>query len=201
MRTPRRRTAGPRGEHDRDGFTALVAQAAETIVRDEGARALGMRRLASTVGYAPNSIYNAVGDLDQVVLRVNARTFGRLRAALDAAIDPDAEARAQALALADAYLAFVQADPAVWSLVAEHALPPDIATPDWYAHALAEATGLVDRVLAPLVPDPGERIRTVVALWAALHGLAALSTSRKLAALTAEPPEALARMLVTRVLA
>ncbi|HEV7438142.1 MAG TPA: hypothetical protein VGN94_00750, partial [Methylobacterium sp.] len=34
------RTAGPRGEHDREGFLALVTDAAEAIVRDEGLRAL-----------------------------------------------------------------------------------------------------------------------------------------------------------------
>ena len=72
------RSSGPRGEHDRESFVALVAGTAEDLVRREGFRALGMRRLAGAIGYAPNSIYNAVGDLDQVLLRVNARTLAQI---------------------------------------------------------------------------------------------------------------------------
>lgn len=201
MKTVKKRAAGPRGEHDRAGFAALVGAAAEAIVRDGGLRALGMRRLAAAIGYAPNSIYNAVGDLDAVLLRVNARTFDRLHAALAAALDPDATPRANALALAAAYLAFVAADPLVWSLVFEHAPAPGAAVPAWHGEALARATGLVDATLAPILPDPGERGRAVAALWAALHGVASLSTSGKLAALTDAAASDLARMLVARFLA
>ncbi|GLS43351.1 AcrR family transcriptional regulator [Methylobacterium brachythecii] len=195
-----KRAAGPRGEHDREGFTEMVAQAAESLVRNEGFRGLGMRRLAAAIGYAPNSIYNAVGDLDQVILRVNARTFRRLHTTLQSAIDPNRPARDNALALADAYLVFVAADPRVWSLVFEHVAAPDVPFPDWYAEALAEAVGLVDQVLTPMLPDPTERRQAVATLWAGLHGLASLSTSNKLAVLVPDSPRVLARMLVGRFL-
>ena len=195
-----KRGSGPRGEYDREGFTAMVAQAAESLVRNEGFRGLGMRRLAAAIGYAPNSIYNAVGDLDQVVLRVNARTLGRLHAALSAAIDPANAPRDNALALAEAYLVFVDADPRVWSLLFEHIAAPDVPFPDWYAQALAQPVGLVDTVLAPLIEDPAERRSAVAILWAGLHGLASLSTSNKLRVLVPDSPHALARMLVGRYL-
>lgn len=200
MARTEKRGTGPRGEHNRDEFLALVTRAAEGLVRREGLRGLGMRRLASTIGYAPNSIYNAVGDLDAVVLRVNARTLERLHATLTAAVRPEASPRANALAVADAYLAFVAADPQVWSLVFEHQIAPDAVFPDWYAGALARATDLVDAVLRPMIPDPDERRQAVATLWAGLHGLASLSTSRKLAVLTPESPRDLARLLVGRFL-
>lgn len=199
-KTRGRRGSGPRGEFDRAGFQERVAETAERLVRAEGLRALGMRRLAAEIGYAPNSIYNAVGDLDQVVLLVNTRTLGRLHDALAAALVPEAEPLANALALVDAYLAFVAADPGVWSLVHEYAMAPEAPALGVYGEALARAIGLVETVLAPLLPDPEERRRIVAALWAALHGLAALSTTAKLATLTPEPPGALARLLVLRVL-
>ncbi|MCE4224518.1 WHG domain-containing protein [Methylobacterium sp. C25] len=179
----------------------MVAQAAESLVRNEGFRGLGMRRLAAAIGYAPNSIYNAVGDLDQVILRVNARTFRRLYTTLQNAIDPQRPARDNALALADAYLVFVAADPRVWSLVFEHVAAPDVPFPEWYAEALAEAVGLVDQVLTPMLPDPTERRQAVATLWAGLHGLASLSTSNKLAVLVPGSPRVLAQMLVGRFLA
>lgn len=195
-----RRGTGPRGDHNREEFQSLVTKAAEGLVRQEGLRGLGMRRLAAVIGYAPNSIYNAVGDLDTVVMRVNARTLERLHDALVTAISPDAPPRDNAVALADAYLAFVQADPQVWSLVFEHSLAPDSAFPDWYAQALARTTDLVDRVLQPMIPEEDERRQAVATLWAGLHGLASLSTSRKLAVLTPEPPRDLAQLLVRRFL-
>ncbi|WP_147044863.1 TetR/AcrR family transcriptional regulator [Methylobacterium gnaphalii] len=178
----------------------MVAQAAESLVRNEGFRGLGMRRLAAAIGYAPNSIYNAVGDLDQVILRINARTFQRLYATLQKAIDPQKPAGDNALALADAYLVFVAADPRVWSLVFEHVAAPDVPFPDWYSEALAEAVGLVDQVLTPLLPDSIERRQAVATLWAGLHGLASLSTSNKLGVLVPDSPRVLARMLVGRFL-
>lgn len=195
-----KRGSGPRGEHNRAEFADLVTAAAEDLVRSEGLRGLGMRRIAGVIGYAPNSIYNGVGGLDAVVMRVNARTLARLHAALTAVLSPDAAPRENALALADGYLAFVAADPQVWSLVSEHAPAPGSAFPDWYAQALAQATDLVDGVLRPLLPDPDERRQAVATLWAGLHGLAALSTSNKLAVLTPEPPRDLARLLVGRFL-
>ncbi|GJD72315.1 TetR/AcrR family transcriptional regulator [Methylobacterium goesingense] len=200
MAKAKKRGTGPRGEHDRDAFLDLVTRAAEGLVRREGLRGLGMRRLATTIGYAPNSIYNAVGDLDAVTMRVNARTLERLHATLTAAVAEAAPPREKALALADAYLAFVAADPQVWSLVYEHQAAPDSAFPDWYAEALGRATDLVDGVLRPMIPDPDERRQAVATLWAGLHGLASLSTSRKLAVLTPESPRDLARLLVGRFL-
>lgn len=194
------RGSGPRGELDREGFVGLVIDTAEGLARAEGLRGLGMRKLAAAVGYAPNSIYHAVGDLDQVLLRVNARTFSRLHNALVAAISPDASPRENALNVAQAYLAFVAEAPLLWSLVPEHALPAGAVFPEWYEAALSRTTGLVDAVLAPLLPDAAERGRAVAVLWASLHGLASLSTSGKLAVLTAETPGALARMLVGRFL-
>lgn len=196
----KRTGTGPRGEHDREGFIAMVAGAAEHIVRNEGFRGLGMRRLAAAIGYAPNSIYNAVGDLDQVILRVNARTLARLHAALTEAIDPDTPPRETALAVADAYLVFVDADPRVWSLLFEHVAAPDVPFPDWYAAALSRTTDLVGAVLEPLIPDPVERRQAVATLWAGLHGLASLSTSRKLAVLVPDSSRVLARLLVGRFL-
>lgn len=200
MARTEKRGTGPRGEHNREEFLALVIRTAEGMVRREGLRGLGMRRLASTIGYAPNSIYNAVGDLDAVILRVNARTLERLHASLTAAVRTEASPRTNALAVADAYLAFVAADPQVWSLVFEHQIAPDSPFPDWYAEALGRATDLVDGVLRPMIPDPNERRQAVATLWAGLHGLASLSTSRKLAVLTPESPRDLGRLLVGRFL-
>jgi AcrR family transcriptional regulator len=196
-----RMMAGPRGEHNRDEFVALVTDAAETIAAAEGLRGLGLRRIAGAVGYAPNSIYNAIGDLDDIVMRVNARTVDRLRQHLEDSLDRASTAEQRIERLGEAYLGFVRAEPKLWSLLFEHTLPDGRDGPPWLAAALARATGLVDRELRPLVSDRIARNRAVAALWASLHGIASLSTSRKLGAVTQADPRELARLLIRSFLA
>ncbi|MBE7203046.1 MAG: WHG domain-containing protein [Parafilimonas terrae] len=187
---------GRRGEHSRDDFVDLVVDAAEGIAAAEGLRGLALRRIATAIGYAPNSIYNAVGDLDDIVLKVNARTLARLRGALASALKPGSAPRDAILTLADAYLDFVLAHRQVWSLLFEHSLAADRPWPGWYADELARTTLVVGDVLAPLVPDPTARGELVAALWAALHGIASLAASDKLGAVTPADPHRLGRLMV-----
>jgi AcrR family transcriptional regulator len=190
-----------RADHSREELAGLVIEAAEALAREEGLRGVAMRRIAAAIGYAPGSIYNAVGDLDEVVLRVNARTLERLRDDLARAVDPTRAPLDNALAVADAYLSFVTAQPRLWGLLLEHVLPKGSEFPDWYDMALSETTRLVDEVLRPLIPDEAERRRSVATLWAALHGLASLATSGKLAIVDEDDPREMARLLVRRFLA
>ena len=189
-----------RTDHSREELRALVVGAAETLARREGLRGIAMRRIAAEIGYAAGSIYNAVGDLDAVVLRVNARTLERLRAALVRLVDPARPPIENALAVADGYLDFVARQPRLWGVILEHVLPPGSDFPDWYETALAATTNVVDEVLKPLVADEDERRRAVATLWASLHGLASLSSSGKLAVVDRDDPRAMAHLLIRRFL-
>jgi AcrR family transcriptional regulator len=189
-----------RTDHSREELADLVIRAAEALASEEGLRGVAMRRIATAIGYAPGSIYNAVGDLDAVVLRVNARTLERLRAHLARVVDPARAPLNNALAVADGYLDFVMRQPRLWGLILEHVLPRGSAFPDWYATALGETTRLVDDVLRPLIADEAERRRSVATLWAALHGLASLAASGKLAVVDEDDPHAMAHLLIRRFL-
>jgi AcrR family transcriptional regulator len=189
-----------RADHSREELADLVICAAETLAREEGLRGIAMRRIATAIGYAPGSIYNAVGDLDEVVLRLNARTLERLRAHLARLIDPAGPPLDNALAVADGYLDFVFHQPRLWGLILEHMLPKGSVLPAWYEKALGDTTRLVDDVLKPLIADEEERRRSVATLWASLHGLASLSTSGKLAIVDTDDPHAMAHLLIRRFL-
>ena len=116
-------------------------------------------------------------------------------------MDPSRAPLENALAVANGYLEFVMRQPRLWDLIIEHALPKGSAFPDWYEEALAEATRLVDEVLKPLIADKDERRRAVATLWAALHGLASLATSGKLAVVDRDDPHRMADLLIRRFLA
>jgi AcrR family transcriptional regulator len=189
-----------RTDHSREELAALVVGAAEELARREGLRGVGMRRIAAEIGYSAGSIYNAVGDLDEVILRVNARTLENLRADLVRVVDPARPPLDNALAVADGYLDFVMRQPRLWGLILEHVLPPGSAFPDWYEKALGATTALVDDVLKPLTADADERRRAVATLWASLHGLASLSISGKLAVVDGDDPRVMAHLLIRRFL-
>jgi AcrR family transcriptional regulator len=189
-----------RTDHTREELAELVVRAAEALGRKEGLRGIAMRRIAAEIGYSAGSIYNAVGDLDEVILRVNTRTLRRLRDHLAGVVDPTRSPLENALAVSDGYLDFVMRQPRLWGLILEHALPPGSRFPSWYEAALADATGFVDDLLAPLIPDEAERRRSVATLWAALHGLASLASSRKLTVVNDDDPREMGRLLVWRFL-
>ncbi|WP_246249074.1 TetR/AcrR family transcriptional regulator [Chelativorans alearense] len=184
----------------RDDLPEMVLDVAERFAAREGLRGIAMRRIAQEVGVVPGSIYNVVGDVDEIVLRLNARTLRRLQAHLRTVADPQGDAVANTLAFAEAYLDFVTANARLWGVILEHTMPGGEPIPAWYATELGRTTGLVDEVLEPLFPDKAERARSVATLWAALHGLASLSASGKLSVLNEDDPRDLARLLVTRFL-
>ncbi len=188
-------------EHTREEMIDLVAAAAEEIGAGEGLPGITMRRLAAAVGYAPNSIYHAVGDMDEVILRLNARTLERLRRALQRRIRPTETPEEAALAIADGYMAFVRQNHRLWSILVDYTRRDTAPLPDWYQAALSRPLSLVKEALAPLFPDPEDRRRSVAVLWAALHGIAALSLSGKLGMVTPDDAPELARLLVRRYLA
>jgi AcrR family transcriptional regulator len=187
-------------KHTRDDVVRMVVDAAEKLARRKGLRGLSLRKIAGEVGYAPGSLYHLIGDLDEIILHLNARTLARLSSFLRTRIDASKPAADNAFAIADGYLDFVMAEPRLWGLILEHTLPAGTKTPAWYGQTLGATTGLVDEVLRPLIGNDDERQFAVVSLWAALHGIASLATSGNLAAVHANAPHVMARQLIARFL-
>src|SRR5215207_319044 len=191
---------GRPSKHNQDDVVRMVVDAAEGTARREGLRGLSLRRIAAEIGYVPGSLYNLIGDLDDIVLHLNARTLERLSEYLKTRVDSARPAVENAFAVADGYLDFVMAEPLLWGLILEHRLLPGTDTPAWYKRTLTATTDLVDDILRPLIADEAERRLAVASLWAALHGIASLATSGKLAAVHDADPHAMAQQLIARFL-
>jgi AcrR family transcriptional regulator len=158
-----------------------------------------MRAIAAKVGYVPGTVYNAIGDLDAVLLRVNAMTLEEMGNRLAPIAAGGASPMDAALGLADAYLDFVAENPRLWEMLLERQPPAE--PPIDYDRARARLVNIVETVLAPLFTDLGTRRRAVIALWAALQGLAGLAAGGNLAfAMSASEIRWIARGLVQRYL-
>ena len=170
----------PDTDRKTDLRTRLIA-AAETEIAEKGLMGLKARDVTQRAGCALGAIYNAVADLDELVMRVNSRTLERLGAAL-AATSGAGSPETVTLGLADAYAVFALENRRLWSALFEHRLPEGVDMPDWYRQ---EHEVLIARIMAPLkslrpdLPDDEIRLRTRT-LFGAVHGVVHLALQGRL---------------------
>jgi AcrR family transcriptional regulator len=174
---------------------------AQEAIAARGLAGLKARDLAAAAGCALGAIYTAFDDLDELILRVNARTLERLDAAIEAALgDADAEQALQAMART--YLSFARGEEPSWRALFEHRLPQGTAPPQWYVEARNRLFHRLDGPLAHLLPGTGQVARESLArtLFSAVHGVVALGLEEKIAE---TPPKLLDEQLekLVRILA
>jgi AcrR family transcriptional regulator len=168
---------------------ALVAAAEDTIAMG-GLEELRARDLAEKAGCAVGAIYNAVDDLDQLVLLVNVRTLAALEQELAKAhggggdvANVDA-AIAQLVRLALAYLTFAAANGPRWRAMFDHHMPGR-EVPEWYRNEQHRLFRHVEEPLRVLQPGASPKRRALLArsLFSAVHGLVRLGLDEKLEAI------------------
>lgn len=177
-------TAGRRGRLR----AALVAAAEDTIAKG-GLEELRARDLAEKAGCAVGAIYNAVDDLDQLVLLVNVRTLAALEQHLAAAQGDDVadsvdSAIAELVRLALAYLAFAAANAPRWRALFDHRMPGR-EVPEWYRNEQHRLFRHVEKPLRVLQPSASPKRRALLArsMFSAVHGLVRLGLEEKLQAI------------------
>jgi AcrR family transcriptional regulator len=173
-------TDTPEPDRKADLRQRLIA-AAEAEIAEKGLSGLKARDVTGRAGCALGALYNAVADLDELILRVNSRTLERLGAALapaSAAGDP----AAVTLALADAYAVFALENRRLWSALFEHRLPEGTDMPDWHRQDHEVLIARIGAPLAALRPDlPADAIRLRVrTLFGAVHGVVHLALQGRL---------------------
>ena len=187
--------------HDHDEMRARAVAAARAMVARGGLPALTARAVAAELGCAVGSLYNLFIDLDDLVLHVAASVVDDLDRALFAEPLP-ADAGAALTEVALRYVRFAAIEGRLWSMVFEHEPAHDRPTPRRHLDRIAAMIGRVRAVAAPaLGGDPARLAFDVEALWAAVHGVAALAQKHKLGFVTGTPAEDLARRLVAVFLA
>ena len=169
---------------------ALVAAAEDTIAKG-GLREMRARDLAEKAGCAVGAIYNAVEDLDQLVLLVNMRTLTALEHELTTAQTGEDDvagtvdsAIAQLVRFALAYLAFATANGPRWRALFDHRMPGR-EVPEWYRNEQHRLFRQVEEPLRVLQPHATPKRRALLArsLFSAVHGLIRLGLEEKLQAI------------------
>ncbi|PRY78185.1 AcrR family transcriptional regulator [Yoonia maritima] len=150
---------------------------AEKRIASDGLSALRARDLASDAGCALGAIYNVFGDLTDIVLAVNARTFHRLGADVAAALaDAPQDPIEQLVVMAQAYHQFAAANLHSWRALFDVERAPGEAAPDWYLHEMGQLFAYISDPLAVVFPnrDPQELALLTRALFSSVHGIVLL---------------------------
>ena len=172
----------------KDALRAKLIEAAEKRMTADGLTGLRARDIAKDAGVALGGIYTAFGDLDELVLHVNARTLDRLNGALQstATLAP----RETLLAIALEYARFARANRPLWDALFDHKV--DGGVPDWFREHQRALMVHIVRPLATLQPDLPDatlhlRARTY---FSAFHGIVTISLQGRFVGLPGDTLEA-----------
>jgi AcrR family transcriptional regulator len=154
----------------------IVATAREIAARD-GWPAVTIRRLADEIEYSQPVIYSHFANRDAIVAAVAVEGFGELAAALRQ-MGTSRDRREAMRNVADAYLAFAQAQPALYEAMFTMATDLHFAAGDTRPELRAAFAALA-AVVTP--SKSGDEAATLTeTFWATLHGLAELERSARI---------------------
>ena len=172
--------------------------AAETVLAREGPGGLTVRAVAAEAGIAPMGVYNHLKSKDGLTEALLVRGFDRLRAAVEPGDEPDMLDRLCNAQLR--YRDFALANPHLYAMMFENAVPHKRSLPAFSEHAAAAFTTLVRNVElaaatgAITAPEPRAAAQQI---WSAVHGAVTL----ELKGLMQVPdPETAFRALVSTLL-
>ena len=159
----------------------LLARAA-AILEQEGLEAVQARRVAAEAECSVGTLYNVFGDIDGLIVAVNAGTLAMLgeavRSSAEATSGQGLEARMHALAMA--YMRFALDNRRRWEAVFKHRLPPGRPAPPSYLEDQTRLLAVIEIVLGDVVRDPARRASAARALFGAVHGIVALALDDRL---------------------
>lgn len=174
---------------------------AERHIIAGGLKTLRARDLAREAGCALGAIYNAVGDLGELTLAVNARTFARLGQHVADHTPQDAAPLDQLIAMAQAYHHFAADNHNAWRALFDLERAPGTAAPAWYLTEMGRLFALIDTPLAALDPAQSDADRALLtrALFSAVHGIVLLSLDDASAGLPQDQTDHMIALLLTRL--
>jgi AcrR family transcriptional regulator len=178
-------TATQRRERDRRQRHELIVRTARDLAEAEGWEAVTTRRLADRVEYSQPVLYSHFENREAIVRAVALEGFAdlgaELRSARLAAASPDGAIRA----VAQAYLDFAAAHPALYEAMFSLPIGVRFASPSQTPPPLVDSFAQLVAVLGGQVEDPFADPQVALlaeVYWSALHGLVTLTRQGRMPA-------------------
>lgn len=181
-----------RADHSREELKELIISAAWNIVKQEGFEDLTARKIASKIGYAPGTIYNVVGSMDDVYLHVNARTLDLLYKALNgpACNDSRQSVLGNLKIMAKVYSDFARKNRHHWLMLFSGKLLEARQGQEWYREKIDRLFGPLEGLLSPLFKK-GRGMHKKIAtrtLFSAVHGILYLQETGRVPLINQKDP-------------
>lgn len=171
---------GRRSQHTPEELRELILDATRRVVEVQGFHALSAREIAREIKYAPGTLYNMFSNLDEILLRVEARVLEELDEGLAKAIGNKRDAEA-VRRFAAAYVDFAFEHPRLWSLVQQHSLLDSKPAPSWFLERLYAPLSRLELVIGAMLEDADadEVSRSARMIWTAIYGALKVATTDK----------------------
>jgi AcrR family transcriptional regulator len=174
-----------RRERERQEMREMILAAAMKLFLDESFEKTTMRRIAEAIEYTPGALYSYFKDKDEILYALHQRGFDVLFSMMQDAVGAKDDPVAKLRALGETYLRFAFEQPQYYDLMfISSATARTIAQRESWEPGATSYDMLVQAVKAcleagrmPGNPDPST---VALALWASVHGLAALSLRNRL---------------------
>lgn len=189
-----------KAQERRDALKDRLIDLAETWIEERGIDAIKARPLAQAAECSVGAIYNAVGDLETLVIAVNGRTFRKLGQHVASVLegragDPPTE---RMVTIAFAYLDFAAAHPRLWRALFDLKMSADMDIPQWYREELAQLFGFIDGPVAECFPNKSrqEVMLMTRTLFSSVHGIVWLGLENRISGV---PQDQLRAMIDTLI--
>ncbi len=175
---------------------------AEGWIAEDGLARIKARPLAAEAGCAVGAIYNVFGDLNELVMEVNARTFKQLGQDVgEKGQDPNLEPVDALMQLAVGYLDFARTHPRAWRTLFDLTLTESMDIPEWYRAELKQLFSYIARPVARMDPSLSDKEIAMMTrgLFSAVHGIVSLGLEKRISGVPEENLEDIVRMVLRRL--
>ena len=168
----------------RKALRDTLIELAEAEIEQNGITAIKARPLAQAAGCSGGAIYNVFGDLEDIIIAVNGRTFRKLGQFVAQALDgkDDLPPTERLVVMSYAYLDYAAAHPRLWRALFDLQMSTDMDVPAWYLEELGRLFSYIDGPVQECFPDMGaEEVSLMTrALFSSIHGIVLLGLENRI---------------------
>lgn len=192
---------GRRSDHGREELESLILDNGRQVMAESGYARFSAREVAKRIGYSVGTVMHVFGNVDRLVMEINARTFRLWSEWLEERLG-GAEGRARIIVLVQGYFDFAQTHRNLWSAIYEHRVPEGIEMPETLAAERMRLTGVIAREVATVLPatEAANAAELASSLIATVHGHCAFMLGGTFALLGVARPADLAAARVIETL-
>lgn len=189
-------------EQRRTELRRKLIDIAEARIAEDGMSAIKARDLATRADCAVGAIYNVFGDLNDIIIAVNGRTFQRIGAAVAKSLEGrEGDAPTDRLiAMSLAYLDFAATNPKTWRTLFDIRMSTEMAVPDWYMSELGRLFGYIAGPVSECFPNMTQDEVNLMtrALFSSVHGIVLLGLENRISGVPGDELERMIALVLTQ---